>query len=110
MTEDSHQMERTVDIMKRNLKQRYAAERRFRYYGFISIGIALLFLLFLFADIIGKGYTAFQQTEMRLAINLVADEFPDTPDDESALYGVDYQGLIKKAGILIWSKMIYPLA
>jgi phosphate transport system permease protein len=53
-----------------SLKRRYAAEKRFRAYGMIAVGFALIFLIFLFADIIGKGLPAFTQTMIRLDVTL----------------------------------------
>ena len=53
-----------------SLKRRYAAEKRFRAYGMIAVGFALIFLIFLFTDIIGKGLPAFTQTMIRLDVTL----------------------------------------
>ena len=52
-------MASTVEIMQRSLKRRYAAERRFRLYGALSILVALLFLVFLFGAIVSNGYSGF---------------------------------------------------
>ncbi|QBK29473.1 phosphate ABC transporter permease PstA [Roseitalea porphyridii] len=60
------------------LKGRYAAERRFRAYGLIAIGLGLLFLFLLLASIIMDGYTAFRQTSIQLNINF--DEQVIDPD------------------------------
>jgi phosphate transport system permease protein len=51
------------------LRRRYAAERRFKLYGLIAIAIGLFFLVALLFSVISKGYTAFWQTEVNLAIN-----------------------------------------
>ncbi|MEZ5541333.1 MAG: phosphate ABC transporter permease PstA [Pseudomonadota bacterium] len=87
----------TVAKMQRNLKRRYAAERRFRLYGLTSILLALAFMLLLFAGIFGKGWGAFQQTQIRLAIDLGSVEFPASVADVEGFYAVDYAGLIKQA-------------
>ncbi len=89
--------QRTVDLMQKRLKRRYAAERRFKWYGRISILIALAFLLLMFINIVGKGYSAFQQTHIRLAMTLDAEDFPSDISDAEALFAADYSGLIKKA-------------
>jgi phosphate transport system permease protein len=60
----------TPDLSRRRLRRRYRAEKRFRLYGLASVAAALCFLAILFGTIIAKGYTAFQQTEIRLAVNL----------------------------------------
>jgi phosphate transport system permease protein len=54
--------------MQKKLRRRYARERRFQWYGRISIAIALVFLLFMFVNIFGKGISAFRQTEILLNI------------------------------------------
>jgi phosphate transport system permease protein len=88
---------RTIDLMQRKLRHRYAREKRFQWYGRISIAIALVFLLFLFVNIFGKGYSAFQQTETLLTITLDASQFPDDTGDSAAMLSVDYDGLIKQS-------------
>lgn len=52
----------------RVLKKRHAAERRFRWYGRISIGFGIACVLFLFADIISKGTGAFWQTYINMEV------------------------------------------
>lgn len=61
---------RTIDKVRASLRRRYRAEQRFRWYGLISIILGLLFVSILFIDIIGKGYTAFTQSYVRLEVNL----------------------------------------
>ena len=48
----------TEEKVKQSLLKRRSAERRFRWYGLLSIGFGLLVLLVLFADISRKGYSA----------------------------------------------------
>ncbi len=50
------------------IKRRYAAERRFRAYGFAAICFGLLFLFLLLWSVVGKGYTAFQQTMITVPV------------------------------------------
>ncbi len=52
------------------LKKRRAAERRFRAYGQIAIGVSLAFLVTVFASIVSRGYTAFVQSVVRLEVFL----------------------------------------
>jgi len=87
----------TAERMQRKLRRRYAAERRFKLYGLVSILLALMFMLFLFIGIFGKGYTAFQQTQIRLTVDLASVEFPASVEDIDGFYAVDYAGLIKNA-------------
>jgi phosphate transport system permease protein len=84
--------ERTLDIVNRGLKKRYRAERRFRFYGLLAIVASMVFLSLLFISIIGKGYTAFEQTFMEL--NVFFD--PEILNTQS-LATADYQSLVKKS-------------
>ena len=87
----------TVDKMKKGLRRRYAAERRFRLYGQLSILLALAFMLFLFTAIFSKGYPAFQQTFIGVSIDLSSEKFPDSTSDVKGFYAMDYAGMIKRS-------------
>ena len=65
-------------------------ERRFRFYGLAAIVLSLLFLSFLFISIVGKGYTAFQQTFIELNIYFDPDVLR-----QDALATADYGKLVK---------------
>ena len=91
-------MPSTVELMQRSLKRRYAAERRFRLYGLLSILAALLFLVFLFGAIISKGYMGFLQTRVLLPLTISTEYFEaGAPEDIEALRGANYNGMIKDA-------------
>ena len=88
----------TREKIAAGLKRRYAAERRFKLYGLISIIIGLLAVAFLFFDIISKGHSAFFQTYIELKVHF--DEAVLDPGGErtpEALAGANYQALIKKS-------------
>jgi len=88
---------RNVDIINAGMARRRAAERRFRLYGRVAIGLGLAFLVILFASIIANGYTAFWQTHIRLDIPLEASVIdPDGKRDPEALRRADYGGLVKQ--------------
>ena len=88
----------TFDIVQKSLAKRRAAERRFRLYGITGIYIGLAFLLVLFIDIASKGYTAFEQTEIRLDVYFDAAVLdPANSGDQEVLSKADYNGLLKKA-------------
>ena len=82
---------RPIDIVNKGLSRRYAAERRFRFYGLTAICASLLFLLLMFVSIIGNGYSAFQQTFIELDVFFDPEMLP-----ESDLATADYPGLVKK--------------
>ncbi len=58
------------EAFARRLRRRYAAERRFRLAGVAAVGLAAVMLLVLLGSIVGKGYTAFRQTTIRLEVTL----------------------------------------
>ncbi|WP_089728373.1 phosphate ABC transporter permease PstA [Candidatus Thiosymbion oneisti] len=89
---------RTIDLVNAGLQRRRAAERRFRFLGVGAVVLGLLFVAILFVDIVGKGYTAFQQTYIRLPIRFdpalidpTGSRAPDT------LSQADYRKLIRTA-------------
>jgi phosphate transport system permease protein len=67
----------TIDIVNRGLKRRYRAERRFKIYGVVAICLSLAFLALLFVSIVGNGYSAFLQTEIKLDVYFDPAEFED---------------------------------
>jgi phosphate transport system permease protein len=89
---------RPVDIINAGLTRRRAAERRFRLYGLAAITMALIFLALLFISIVGKGYTAFWQTEIRLDATLSPEllEITDAAD-RSQLMAANYGAVMKAA-------------
>ena len=64
--------------IRRSIKRRYAAERRFRAYGIAAILFGLTFLAVLFASIVWTGYTAFVQSSFEL--NVLLDRAVIDPD------------------------------
>ncbi|MFZ5760535.1 MAG: phosphate ABC transporter permease PstA [Thermodesulfobacteriota bacterium] len=72
------------------LLKRYRAERRFRFYGMAAIFISLVFLSLLFLSIVGRGYSAFQQTYVQLDIFFDPTEFTG-----ENLATADFPGLVK---------------
>ena len=55
--------------IKKSLKRRSRAEKRFRWYGRIAILLGLTAVLLLFVDIVGKGHGAFKATYIQLDIH-----------------------------------------
>ncbi|WP_033067880.1 phosphate ABC transporter permease PstA [Thalassospira australica] len=82
----------------RNIKKRYAAERRFKIYGLAAIFLALTALFVLAGSIGSKGYSAFYQTYVQLEVTFdksVID--PDGTGDPEVIGRANYDGLIKSA-------------
>jgi len=80
------------------LRRRHAAEKRFRLYGIFAIALGVGFVALLFADIVGKGWTAFAQTHVELEIRYdpSALGISATPTRDE-LAGANYQALVKTA-------------
>lgn len=76
---------------KAGLAKRHRAERRFRLYGQLAIGIALLFLVLIFTTLTYRGIGALQQTEIKLDIVFDAEVIGDGGVE------ADYQKLAKTA-------------
>ena len=75
--------------MQKRVAKRYAAERRFRFFGFAAVGLSVAFLAFLLITMAWKGLGGFSQTEARLTI-----DFPrsDLILDPAALRGPQAAG------------------
>lgn len=87
----------TAERVDASLKKRYAAEKRFKLYGLISIILAVSFLGLLLVSIVSKGHTAFQQTFVQLEIDFAKDDIdPEGTADPKVLAAANYDGLIKK--------------
>jgi phosphate transport system permease protein len=86
----------TSEAAMRRLRRRYAAERRFRAYGVLAIGVALFALAWLLSSIVGRGYTAFVQSRVVLEVEFAADVLdPDGTGDPQVLSGANYAALVK---------------
>jgi phosphate transport system permease protein len=89
---------RVIDHVNASLQRRYAAERRFRTMGMTAVALGLLIVAVLFLDIVGKGYTAFQQTYIELPISFDPEVIdPDGKRDPDALRAADYAKLVRAA-------------
>lgn len=68
------------EAIARSLRRRYAAERRFKAYGVIAIGLSMIALATLLFTVISTGLPAFTQTQIRLDVTL----YPQDIDPEDA--------------------------
>jgi len=50
------------------IKQRHKAEKRFRFYGILSISVAVLFVFILVQNIFSKGSSAFYRTVIKTEV------------------------------------------
>lgn len=80
------------------LRRRYAAERRFQWYGIAAILFALFFLVVLFWSIISQGWTAFLQTQYTLDVTIEKEIVaPEGKLDDASLRMADYNRLARNA-------------
>jgi phosphate transport system permease protein len=88
---------RSREIINRRIRKRYAAERRFKLYGMLSVGFGLVCLAVLFTDIVTKGLPAFQQTWLRMDI-VFDSEYLQISDanDPDQLKRANFDGLFRE--------------
>ncbi|MAY61350.1 MAG: phosphate ABC transporter, permease protein PstA [Rhizobiales bacterium] len=82
------------------LKKRYAAERRFRFYGQAAIFLGLLFLAILLWTVVSKGMGAFQQTMITVPVEFsqsVIDPKNKRAEDPNVLLMANYPVLARNA-------------
>ncbi|MEW8430332.1 MAG: PstA family ABC transporter permease, partial [Candidatus Thiodiazotropha sp.] len=91
------QHDRTMVRVQQGLVRRYRQEKRFQRIGLGAIVLGLVFVSFLFISIIANGYTAFQQTYVKLDINFDPELIsPVGETDPEVLSKANYGGLVKK--------------
>lgn len=89
-------MQSNTDIISKGLKRRHAVENRFRVYGLTAIAFAVACLLFLFTTIIGNALPGFQETTLKLDIELPRDEIdPTNSADPTVLRKANYRKFVR---------------
>src|SRR3990172_2784494 len=86
----------TSAAAERRLQRRYAAERRFRFYGAAAIAIALGALGLLLGSIVFQGASAFVQHEVTLDVHFdpaILD--PEGTRDRAVLSAANYPALVR---------------
>jgi len=73
------------EAMRRRIRRRYAAERRFRLLGLAAILISIGFLAFLLVTMMGNGIRGFSQTEVRIDLDAHAVRMIAAGDFEGAV-------------------------
>jgi phosphate transport system permease protein len=94
----SRSTESVKEAVARGIARRYRNERVFRGLGFTALCIGLGFLAFFFYTLIGNGYTAIEQTRLRLDVALDAAIIdPEGTRSPEALAAADYQRVVREA-------------
>ncbi|WP_166266656.1 phosphate ABC transporter permease PstA [Marinobacter caseinilyticus] len=87
-----------AELVRQSLKRRYRKEWRFRTYGILAIGVAILALVILFTDIISKGYTGFLKTTVTLEVPLDPElMYLDDPTDPEQIRMADFVAPLQQA-------------
>jgi len=86
----------TDGSMERLVAKRYAAERRFKFFGLAAVSLSMAFLAFLLITMAWKGAGGFTRTEVKLSV-----DFPrsDLILDPAALKGPESAKAIGAAGL-----------
>ncbi|WP_045856162.1 phosphate ABC transporter permease PstA [Teredinibacter purpureus] len=87
----------TAELVNRSLKKRYAAEKRFRLFGMMSVGVGILALIILFTDIISNGSGAFRQTYIKMEIHFDAETLGISDVTEEQLALANFTGIIRQS-------------
>jgi len=93
----------TDGSMHKRVRRRYAAERRFRAFGFAAVAISVLFLAFLLFSMGSKGLGGFVQYQAALPIDFAKSSLfldPATlrgPDAAQTVAGADLETAISQA-------------
>ena len=82
--------------MTRLVAKRYAAERRFKLFGLIAVGLSVAFLAFLLINMGMRGLGGFTQSEIRLDVDFARS---DLMLDPAALKGPQAEELVAGAGL-----------
>ncbi|MFY7780598.1 MAG: phosphate ABC transporter permease PstA [Tagaea sp.] len=92
------------DEAAKRLKRRYAAEARFKFFGMAALSAACLSLLVLLWTIVSEGYTAFQQTHIKIEVEFSPDNIaPAGTADRRRLMAGDYRAVLFEALDRKWS-------
>lgn len=96
---DSLNAAQRMDFIRQSLKKRNRAERRLKLYGMAAIAFAITFLAILLTTVVSNGYTALQQTEIQVQLDIPVAELVDETGsidlEKSAKF--NWHGMVKKA-------------
>ncbi len=88
----------TMETVRKGLRGRYAAERRFIWYGRAAIAVALGFLVLLVGSILFKGYSVVTQTHIRLTVELPQEAFSrDGQVTAESIGAANFVGIVKSS-------------
>ncbi len=89
---------KTIDLVNLTLAKRHRAEKRFQFYGMLSIAFGLMCLLLLFTNIVGKGVRGFTYHYLEIPIELDAETLGITDvNDFDQILAANYSGVVKRS-------------
>jgi phosphate transport system permease protein len=89
--------------MDARIARRYAADRRFRFFGLLAIGISVAFLAFLLLNMAAKGMGGFTHTEAKVAIDFPRSDIIldpavlEGPEAGNAVRAMDFTPVLAQA-------------
>lgn len=81
-----------TEVRNELVAKRYAAERRFRYYGATALVLTALFLAFLLVDIVIKGLPAFRENSVEVEVTVTPEDI-----DPANLAAGNFDKMVKEA-------------
>lgn len=90
--------EESTRLVRASLAKRHRSETFFKSLGLGAIILGMVFLIFLFQDIIRKGYSAFWQTQIQLSVTFDPNEITgqENPNAKQLYYG-NYRKVISSS-------------
>jgi len=85
------------EALRRRIKRRYRAERRFRFYGAAAIGIAMLALAVLLVSVVGQALPAFFEHRVRLDVRYAPELLEAEGRTGAGLAGANFGAVLKQA-------------
>src|SRR5262249_40321976 len=93
----------TSERARARLRARYRREARFRAYGLIAIGFAVLFLVVLLADILSQGFPAFFVPRAAVPVTLEASDIdPGGKRSPVEIGKADFAAALRKSLVAIF--------
>ncbi|WP_448661673.1 phosphate ABC transporter permease PstA [Sphingomonas sp. CJ20] len=89
--------------MQKRIRRRYAAERRFRFFGMAAVLLSAAFLAFLLVTMVAQGWRGFTRTDIALEVNFPKIELDVTPEQlrtpaaDLALAGAGLEDAVRSA-------------
>ncbi|WP_374296389.1 phosphate ABC transporter permease PstA [Sphingomonas sp.] len=100
----------TTPAMRRRIRRRYAAERRFRWLGLGAVALSAMFLAFLLFTMVAQGARGFTETRVTVPIDLAAAHLPVTPSQlrgrgaDLALAGAGLQDVVERSPTRVFGR------